>query len=780
MIYQSVIKDGPFGYACHEIIFNNEGNPADFRIIDHNQIYESLTDLKSGSVTGKKISELSRVKGKNRNDIIALYDRISSDGENDKIEFYSDSLKHWYDVKVLKDIDGLLITLFEDITYLKSLQTDLDNTGYLLIENERLSRLTRSLAQSEESYKSLFDYAIVAIYVLEENGIFIAVNDAATKMYGYNREEMIGYTPEKLSAPGRNDIEKTLRNIQKAFKGEPQRFEWWGLRKNGEVFPKDVVLNKGLYFGKDVVFAMARDNTELFQTLDALKESEDKFRSLSEQLPVGVYRTTIDGKIVYTNMALVRILDYDSVDEFLKINVNQLYTNPLNRQDQLKNTDKRAGVDQSEFQLKKKNGELIWVRDNSRLIYDKDGNPEYFDGVLDDITEERNSQLAVKENEANLKAIIENTLESIWSVNLNYEIQYVNEVFANSFKETFGVSLCPGVNIIESLPVSIQYIWKERYDKAFKNNHFLFEDKIGIDNKSIYIEVAMNPIVIDGKVVGVSVYGRNVTQKKLVEIQLHYQSDLRKLLAEVSSGFINIPLRNINEAINQSLVKIGEFVGADRVYILEYDFNKNTITNTFEWCGLNIEPAIDKVQNHEMDSFEEFVQAHIRGDIFKLDEVSLMPENGLRKILEDQNVLSLLTIPLIMNGGCIGSVGFDSVRKSHVYNESEQQLLQIYAQMLVNVLERLEKEEKLVAAKEKAEESDRLKSAFLANMSHEIRTPMSGIIGFLNLLNEPDLSDENKSVYINIVTQSGHRLLDTINDIIEVSKIESGSLQVNM
>ncbi|MBI5009454.1 MAG: PAS domain S-box protein, partial [Bacteroidia bacterium] len=443
------------------------------------------------------------------NDIITLYDRISSDKENDKVEFYSDNLKRWYDVKVLKVYEGLLITLFEDITYLKSLQTELDNTGYLLIENERLTQLTKSLAQSEESYKSLFDYTIVAIYVLDENGIFIDVNSAATRMYQYKKEEMIGYTPEMLSAPGRNDIEKTLRYIQQAYKGEPQRFEWWGLRKNGEVFPKDVVLNKGLYCGKDVVLAMARDNTELFQTLDALKESEDKFRSLTEQLPVGVYRTTIDGKIVYTNMALVRILDYESVDEFLKINVNQLYPDPANRQNLLKKAGKSAGILQSEFQLRKKNGELIWVRDNSRLIYDKKGNPEYYDGVLEDITEERNSQLAVKKNEANLKAIIENTLENIWSVNSNYEIQYVNEVFASSFRQTFGTLLKPGVNVIDALPEFLKPVWKERYDRALKNEHYLFEDKIDINDTSIYIEVAMNPIVIDGTVVGISAYGKS-------------------------------------------------------------------------------------------------------------------------------------------------------------------------------------------------------------------------------------------------------------------------------
>ena len=86
--------------------------------------------------------------------------------------------------------------------------------------------------------------------------------------------------------------------------------------------------------------------------------------------------------------------------------------------------------------------------------------------------------------------------------------------------------------------------------------------------------------------------------------------------------------------------------------------------------------------------------------------------------------------------------------------------------------------EDLIAAKEKAEESDRLKSAFLSNMSHEIRTPMNGILGFTELLLEPDLSSEQKEAYINIVRQSGQRMLNTVNDIVEISKIEAGMIQL--
>ena len=86
----------------------------------------------------------------------------------------------------------------------------------------------------------------------------------------------------------------------------------------------------------------------------------------------------------------------------------------------------------------------------------------------------------------------------------------------------------------------------------------------------------------------------------------------------------------------------------------------------------------------------------------------------------------------------------------------------------------------LIKAKEKAEESDRLKTTFLANMSHEIRTPMNGILGFADLLKEPNLSGETQNEYINILEKSGVRMLNTINDIIDISKIESGQMMASI
>ena len=116
---------------------------------------------------------------------------------------------------------------------------------------------------------------------------------------------------------------------------------------------------------------------------------------------------------------------------------------------------------------------------------------------------------------------------------------------------------------------------------------------------------------------------------------------------------------------------------------------------------------------------------------------------------------------------------------SRILTDEYNNVIEIDA-IVQDITDDLESKLELVAAKEKAEESEKLKSAFLMNMSHEIRTPMNGILGFLGLLKEPDLDEANKTEYINIVNKSGERLLDTINNIIEISRIVAGESNVKI
>jgi PAS domain S-box-containing protein len=114
---------------------------------------------------------------------------------------------------------------------------------------------------------------------------------------------------------------------------------------------------------------------------------------------------------------------------------------------------------------------------------------------------------------------------------------------------------------------------------------------------------------------------------------------------------------------------------------------------------------------------------------------------------------------------------------SNVYMADNKHVIQCNIR---DISQRIEIETELIQAKEKAEKSDRLKSAFLANMSHEIRTPMNGILGFTELLKEPNLKSDDIQDYIQIIQISGKRMLNTINNIVDISKIESGLIQVNI
>ena len=260
---------------------------------------------------------------------------------------------------------------------------------------------------------------------------------------------------------------------------------------------------------------------------------------------------------------------------------------------------------------------------------------------------------------------------------------------------------------------------------------------------------------------------------------MRQQIALRELLMELATGFINIPADQVNDAIQIALEKMARFVESDRAYVFDYNWTADTTSNTFEWCNDGIEPQIDNLQDVPLSILEMWVDSHRKGEYIYLSDILAMDEDDdIRRILEPQGILSLLAVPLMNGTQSIGFVGFDSVRKKHEYSDVELNLLIMFAQLLANVKMRKEMVEQLIMAKERAEESDRLKSAFLANMSHEIRTPMNGILGFSHLLKHGGLSIDTQHTYLDMIEKSGARMLNIINDIIDISKIESGLVEL--
>lgn len=162
---------------------------------------------------------------------------------------------------------------------------DKDYNGHLWQYRDvtEIKRAEELLNQGEKSYRGLFNAVSDAIYIQDRNGNFIDVNEGAEKMYGYNRKDFVGRTPGFLSAPDKNDIQLVVESLNKTFEtGKPTFFEFWGLKKNGEIFPKEVMLNKGTYFGQEVIIAIGRDTTDRYKIQEVLRESETNLRAIFE------------------------------------------------------------------------------------------------------------------------------------------------------------------------------------------------------------------------------------------------------------------------------------------------------------------------------------------------------------------------------------------------------------------------------------------------------------------------------------------------------------------
>ncbi|MCE9646407.1 MAG: GAF domain-containing protein [Chloroflexi bacterium] len=132
----------------------------------------------------------------------------------------------------------------------------------ILLDISSQKQAQEAIKASEGSYRGLFNSVSQAIYIQDRSGRFLDVNHGASIMYGYPREFFIGKSPDILGAPNMNDMKNLSRSLELAFSGVPQEFEFWGMRNNGQIFPKIVSLTKGTYFGQDVVIAFAQDITE--------------------------------------------------------------------------------------------------------------------------------------------------------------------------------------------------------------------------------------------------------------------------------------------------------------------------------------------------------------------------------------------------------------------------------------------------------------------------------------------------------------------------------------
>lgn len=249
-----------------------------------------------------------------------------------------------------------------------------------------------------------------------------------------------------------------------------------------------------------------------------------------------------------------------------------------------------------------------------------------------------------------------------------------------------------------------------------------------------------------------------------------------------------------DKVINNILRDILKQFKAGRTYIFEYNFDRQSQTNTYEVVDDNVKPEIDMLVDLPFDMNAWWTkQITERKQTIILSTLDDLPPEAApeKEFLGIQDINSLFVTPLLSKDGAWGYAGVDIVDGFHTWTKEDIDFLEAMFNIisLCIQLQRSEKEalsdkvrlekakSKLIEAKEKAEGSDRLKSAFLANMSHEIRTPLNAIVGFSDLLTETDDIEERKA-YSEIVHKNNDLLLQLISDILDISKIEAGTLDI--
>ncbi|NOZ07694.1 MAG: PAS domain S-box protein, partial [FCB group bacterium] len=270
----------------------------------------------------------------------------------------------------------------------------------------------RKIKRSEENLNNLFLFTTDAIVLQNRDREIIDCNTATEKLFGYTREELLTDHFIKLGDRERTTEKKRTEYFNKAMAGQPQRFEWWGRKKDGTVFPEEIILNRTIYNDEEALMIIIRDISDRKKMESDLRESEEKYRGIFDESIVPIFLFDNRKHFIDTNQAGLDLLGY-SRNELLKMSVSDVDAEPSTVATAHETLLAGDRIVNFEHKLRKKNGQIITVLNNSLPISDADGKVIGLQSTLIDITEskkaEEDIQLALKEKNILLNELYHRT-----------------------------------------------------------------------------------------------------------------------------------------------------------------------------------------------------------------------------------------------------------------------------------------------------------------------------------------------------------------------------------
>lgn len=412
------------------VFYKNAAN----QFLGCNSEFEKLFKLKRNEIIGKTLPEL-RADDINRKHHEADFGLMENPGKTmaeDTVWSGSGEEKHYITYKNVHTGENgrgvILVGVMHEVTKLRRLERELKQineklesevmkrTMELTETNKRLKaeiihhRITKkNLEESEQKYRAVFENANEGIALFDaETMKLVDLNRQAHESLGYTREEMLELRHDQYS--DYDDEEEKVR-MQKDLMAKGRiKFMEKQLTKSGSICYKNITGSLISINGKAYVIAVSDDITDLVRKEQLLKQSRQRLIDFQDRIPIGIFQTNMKGDFLYLNKAAVKMFGYESKKEMMTQPVAKVYANPHERDEFLRELRENGQLVNKQLQAMRKDGSVYWGVLNVRTVYNNQGAPVRFDGVIQDITERVETQMKLERANSEIAEINE-TLE---------------------------------------------------------------------------------------------------------------------------------------------------------------------------------------------------------------------------------------------------------------------------------------------------------------------------------------------------------------------------------
>jgi PAS domain S-box-containing protein len=408
--------------------------------------------------------------------------------------------------------------------------------GFVLVFKEQTAEreAERKIRASEEKYRLLADNSDDVIWTMDKDLHFTYISPSVRKLRGYSPEEAMQESMSDILTP------ESLKYVTEEFENKKKSFKEGNIlvsrimveqyRKDGstvwvEIVTRNINDEKGKLCG---FIGVSRDITDRRKSELALRESEERYKSLFDNSSIGIYRTTTDGHLLMANSTFIRILGFDSFDELAKYNLTQKGFGPEYIRREFRERLEREGeIKGFEAVWHKRDGTKLYINENAKVYKDENGNVIYYEGTIEDYTDRKLAYESLKESELRYSKLFENMLEGYTYCKMHFENNkpkdFTHLAVNDSFRKITGLDDVIGKKVSELIP------------GIKETNPELFEvcGKVAITGKPEFLETFFEGL---GIWLSISVYGpsegyfvavfNDVTERKMTELALQKSEEM--------------------------------------------------------------------------------------------------------------------------------------------------------------------------------------------------------------------------------------------------------------